>query len=85
MKKLTTLFTALALTIMFVACGGGSNFDPSTVNEGMTEAEVKAAAGEPSMSMTIMDETILTYGEYMVTIKEDKVTSVEKASDEAGH
>ena len=83
MKKLTTLFSALALTVMLVACGG-SSFDPAKVNEGMTEAEVKAAVGEPSMSMTIMDETVLTYGEYMVTIKDDKVTSVEKATDDAG-
>ena len=36
------------------------------------------------MSMTIMDETVLTYGEYMVTIKEDKVTSVEKATEDGG-
>jgi alcohol dehydrogenase class IV len=78
MKKLTALFAALALTVVMIACGGGSNFDPAKVTEGMTEAEVKTAVGEPTMSMTIMDKTVLTYGQYGVTIEEGKVTSVEK-------
>lgn len=81
MKKLATLFSALALTVMLVSCGG-SNFDPSLVKEGMTEAEVKAACGEPNIFMTVGDKTFLTYGEYMVTIEGDKVLSVEKADEE---
>ncbi len=83
MKKLTALFSALALTVVMFACGGGSNFDPSKVSVGMTEAEVKAAVGEPIMNMTILDEQIMSYGEYAVTLEEGKVTSVEKAGEEA--
>lgn len=56
-------------------------FDPDKVEIGMAEEEVKKMFGEPSLTMTIMDETVWTYGEYMITFKDGKVTNIESAED----
>lgn len=55
--------------------------DAADLQVGMTQSEVRKIWGEPTMSMTIMDETVWTFGEYMVTFKEDKMTTVEKAGE----
>lgn len=74
--KLTILSVVAA--VAFTACG--SSFDPTAVKEGMTEAEVKAAVGDPSIEMTIMGKTNWTYGEHVVTFEEGVVTSCEKVT-----
>ena len=53
-----------------------------SLNEGMTQDQVRAKCGEPAMSMTIMDETIWTYGVWMVTFMDGKLIAIDNALDE---
>lgn len=55
-------------------------FDPDKVPVGTTREELEAMYGPPAMEMQIMDELILTYGDYMVTMKDGTVVEVEDAT-----
>ncbi len=58
MKKLfTPLF--LVIVLAFTACGAEADW--TQLKPGMTEEEVKAAFGEPNMTMTILGQTTWTY------------------------
>jgi hypothetical protein len=79
MKKIVFIMI-IGVSIIISSCGNGNEheFDPALVTEGMSESELKVKLGEPDVSMTIMDETVFTYGKYMVTIKEGKVVSLDE-------
>jgi hypothetical protein len=50
-----------------------------SVAVGMKPTQVEEICGEAMMTMEIMDEIVWTYGEWMVTFEDGKVTTTEKA------
>jgi outer membrane protein assembly factor BamE (lipoprotein component of BamABCDE complex) len=56
-------------------------FEAANIKVGDTEEQVRALAGEPRMSMVIMDETVWTYGSWMVSFVDGKATSIDLADE----
>lgn len=73
MKRVLGVF-AVAVAMVLVSCGSA---DFTQVKEGMSKEEVVKLVGEPTMEMTIMGQTTLTYSSHTVSMKDGKVTSIE--------
>ncbi len=76
MKKLA-LLAVVVMAVMIQACGGGASFDAAQLKEGMSQDEVKALFGEPTMTMTVMGKTTWSYGDNDVYFGEDGTVTME--------
>lgn len=79
MKKSILIF-ATALVFGLTSCGSS---DFTLVKEGMSKEEVVNAVGEPELSRSLMDETVLTYSSHIVRLKNNEVTEVVTKEEDA--